>query len=501
MGTYTNTGGSFSQSTASNKAAQSRRGGGAVISARRDAPRNVKRAGDNRRAARSTNLTTLDSMKAIQGRRTGAIKSARVDGPQITDARPDLAPGGTMGTRDQRWTTEDGVNLLDQQHGSAGVAQPRPEQVDIHSLGKINSGGLGQGSNASGYEQQRIGMATGRLEMRERQLGEAGSEARLAEAQAGVDAFSYTPREAADIRARDAYEREVKAAGRNPAEMAAQRRIDRQAATKGRRDAIAARRGGSAVISARRDAPRPNRRQPGESKQAYQKRMAAQQPLTLEEQTERRLMERLLFDKQKDAASQEEKAVNQRIRIEQTVKMMSENGVQITPEIHGQVSKLETRLVQQKSAYEYAMNGAKEEGEDSESVADLRDDLADAMVPGGEYEPDDVDDIRIRLDAAVARTNGMLDRIGEVEAQKQKFIQEAMDEAREFLKTGNKGLEKASQESGAYGGGGGAKKPAKEPDLWSTTFNKPVTEARIKAYAKSRNIPIEEVKRLLGVEP
>ncbi len=96
--TFHSKGGSFSQSTASNQAAQSRRGGSGVIGARRDAPRDVKRAGDSRRPARATNLTSLKSLQAIQGKRgstargTSGVISARVDGPRVVDRNPGAAP-------------------------------------------------------------------------------------------------------------------------------------------------------------------------------------------------------------------------------------------------------------------------------------------------------------------------------------------------------------------------------------------------------------------------
>jgi len=238
--TFHSKGGSFSQSTASNKAAQSRRGGSGVISARRDAPRDVKRAGDSRRAARSTNLTSLKSLTAIQGKSGSAARgasgviSARRDGPQITDARPDLAPGQQperptplmvipgqdrnlppgvaplptpmMGGTAARWTTPDGVNIMDKAHDAAGpdlVPPGPPVNVGTGGLdfnapirGKIRKGGYKQGQ----MDPRELARITRATRQAQEQWTEPGSPERLAQGQAIIDETSYTPRESARIR-------------------------------------------------------------------------------------------------------------------------------------------------------------------------------------------------------------------------------------------------------------------------------------------------------------
>ncbi len=365
---------------------------------------------------------------------------------------------------------------LEQLRQVAGRKPQQPRVVDrrpdLAERGTIPSGGYGQGSNADPAVQQRIEDASTRLDIRERRLGPAGSEERVEEAQAGIDAFSYMPREAENIR------RERRDQARqDPAGRAAARKAARDTLTAERRAIVAARRGGSAVISARRDEPRPP---------------AAAAPLTLEEQTEQRLRERLIFDQYKFEADREFKVRTERIRIQETAMRMAKAGVQMTPEIRGKIAKLEARRTRLESEYKLSGN----------EIGRLRDELSDAMTPGGDFDQDDIDDITPMLLAAERRAQDILKRLGEVVTSSGELEAEEVQKAQEFLKTGDPGLEKAAKATGAYGAGGQAAPQEEAPAVvYSPVLNKSVTVEMIEAYAKAKNIPVQEVYQRLGTAP
>lgn len=427
-------------------------------------------------------------MQAIRGRGTGII-SARRDGPRITDERPDLAPT-TMGTVADRWTTPGGANLMEQQHDLAGeprLGGPATQQVDIGSVGTIRSGGYEQGVNANPNEQDRIDEATARLAAREARLGEAGSEERVAAAQEGL--VSY-PAWGADIR-----DRRREAARVDPAGQAADRAARRSEASTERRAIVAARRGGSAVISARRDAARPGKRRHDESKPAYQKRMQEENraPLTFEQQREQRLLDRLAFDQQRAESDQARNAVSQRIRVQDAARKMADSGVQMTPEMHGQLAKFEERRTHLNTMTKQS----------SDHLAALQAKFIDSLTDegrGDEFDPGDTEGIVAEIAATQQVYNSNAKLLVELEKQAGEFRSEAIQQAQEYLESGAAGQKQAAEAPGAFGGGAGGGQAAEAPtELYSPTLDKTVSVEMVEQYAKKNNIPITEVYQRLGL--
>ena len=412
--------------------------------------------------------------------------------------------GGTMGTRDDRWTTPGGTNLLDKAHDAAGNRWGRPSGPAINpsggdpiwkSRGITKSGGYKQGIHADPAIQEQIRQATetmaAKFAAEQARLGPPGSEARIKEAQERIDATSYTPEQSAAIREGRAAEARI-----DPVGKAAERKERRQEGSATRKERIQERKDEATEIREAREARDVERRKPPEV------------PLTLEQQREQRLRERFRFDQYKYEADREFKVRAERMRIQEVAMRMTKAGVTMTPEIRGQIAKLEARRTRLESEYKISGN----------EIGRLRDEISDAMTPGGEKDQDDLDDIMPLLVAAERRSQDLLKRLGEITEAGAKIEAEEIKKAQELLKTGNPGLAAAASTSGSYGGGvkgGGQAAPqqgaapqqaapqqaAAPAVVYSSVLDKSVLVEMIESYASAKNIPIEDVYQRLGATP